>query len=149
MSRYKQPLRLCMRNEILRSANAKYHYSYLFFYKVNKGDLPLVYSSVFWCQFIDFVGFFGCYCFTPVTLFIQDDVPYGLPALACEQALPGFEGGGEEKGEEELALASHKFEFRPQNPLNLSSGVESFPLPPHTPGRACSQATSAHPKYKR
>ena len=27
--RYKEPLRLCMRNEILRSANARYHYSYL------------------------------------------------------------------------------------------------------------------------
>ena len=24
--RYKRPLRLCMRNEILRSANAKYHF---------------------------------------------------------------------------------------------------------------------------
>ena len=27
-------------NKIPRSANAKYHYSYLFFYKINKGDLP-------------------------------------------------------------------------------------------------------------
>ena len=35
VSRYKQSLRLCMRNKILRSANAKYHYSYLFFYKMN------------------------------------------------------------------------------------------------------------------
>ena len=58
MSRYKQPLRLCMRNKILRSANAKYHYSYLFFYKINKGDLPLMYSCVFWCEFIDLVVFF-------------------------------------------------------------------------------------------
>ena len=55
--RCKQPLRLCMRNKILRSANAKYHYSYLFFYKINKGDLPLMYSCVFWCEFIDLVGF--------------------------------------------------------------------------------------------
>ena len=39
VSRYKQPFRLCMRNKILRSANAKYHYSQLFFYKINKGDL--------------------------------------------------------------------------------------------------------------
>ena len=31
-------------NTILRSANAKYHYSYLFFYKIKKGDLPLMYS---------------------------------------------------------------------------------------------------------
>ena len=23
---------------------------------------------VFWCEFIDLVGFFGCYCLTPVTL---------------------------------------------------------------------------------
>ena len=34
VSRYKQPLRLCMRNKILRSANVK----------MNKGDLPLMYS---------------------------------------------------------------------------------------------------------
>ena len=66
MSHYKQLLRVCMRNKILRSANAKYHYSYLFFYKINKEDLPLMYS----CEFIDLVGFFGCYCLTPVTLFI-------------------------------------------------------------------------------
>ena len=46
VSRYKQPFRLCMRNKILRSANAKHHYSYLFFYKINKGDLPL---DVFLC----------------------------------------------------------------------------------------------------
>ena len=59
-----------MRNKILRSANAKYHYSYLFFYKINKGDLPLMYSFVVWCEFIDLVGFFGCYCLTSVTLFI-------------------------------------------------------------------------------
>ena len=41
-----------------------------FFYKINKGDLPLMYSCVFWCEFIDLVGFFGCYCLTPVPLFI-------------------------------------------------------------------------------
>ena len=64
------PLRLCMRNKILRSANAKYNYSYLFFYKVNKGHLPLMYSFVVWCEFIDFGVFFGCYCLTSVTLFI-------------------------------------------------------------------------------
>ena len=46
VSRYKQPFRLCMRNKILRSANAKHHYSYLFFYKINKGDLPF---DVFLC----------------------------------------------------------------------------------------------------
>ena len=46
-----------MRNKILRSENAKYHYSYLFFYKINKGDLPLMYSCAFWCEFIDLVGF--------------------------------------------------------------------------------------------
>ena len=45
VSRYKRPLRLCMRNKMLRSANAKYHYSYLFYNKVSKGDLPLMY---FW-----------------------------------------------------------------------------------------------------
>ena len=71
MLRYKQPFRLCVRNKILRSANAKYHYSYLLFYKVNKGDLPLMYSDCFWCEFIDLVGvFFGYYCLTAVTLLI-------------------------------------------------------------------------------
>ena len=61
-----------MRNKILRSANAKYHYSFLFFYKMNKGDLPLMCSCVLWCEFIDVLVFFffGCYCLTPVTLFI-------------------------------------------------------------------------------
>lgn len=39
VSRYKQPLRICMRNGILRSANAKYHHCYLFFYKINKRRL--------------------------------------------------------------------------------------------------------------
>ena len=29
-----------------------------------------MYSCVFWCEFIDLVGFFGCYCLTTVTLFI-------------------------------------------------------------------------------
>ena len=47
-----------MRNKILRSANAKYHYFYFFFYKINKGDLPLMYSCTFWCEVIDLVGFF-------------------------------------------------------------------------------------------
>ena len=49
-----------MRNKILRSENAKYHYSYYFFYKINKGDLPLMYSCAFWSEFIDLVGVFGC-----------------------------------------------------------------------------------------
>ena len=66
-----------MRNKILRSANAKYHYSYLFFYKINKGDLRLMYSCVFWCKFIDLVGFFGYYCLTPLTLLSR-----GLPDLS-------------------------------------------------------------------
>ena len=65
-----------MRNKILRPANAKYHYSYLFFYKINKGDLRLMYSCVFWCKFIDIVGFFGYYCLTPLTLLSR-----GLPDL--------------------------------------------------------------------
>ena len=47
-----------MSNKILRSSDAKYHYSYLFFYKINNGDLSLMYSCVFWCEFIDLVGFF-------------------------------------------------------------------------------------------
>ena len=62
-----------MRNKILRSANTKYHYSYLFFYKIYKGDLPLMYSCVFWWGFINLVRLFGCYCLTPVTLFIIEN----------------------------------------------------------------------------
>ena len=38
--------------------NPKYHYSYLFFFTINKGDLPLMYSCAFWCEFIDLVVFF-------------------------------------------------------------------------------------------
>ena len=41
-----------------------------FFYKINKRDIPLVYSYGFWCEFVDLVGFFGCYYSTPVTFFI-------------------------------------------------------------------------------
>ena len=29
-----------------------------------------MFSFVFWCEFIDLVGFFGCYCLTHVNLFI-------------------------------------------------------------------------------
>ena len=49
VSRYKRPLRLCMRNKILRSANAKCHF---FFYKINKRDLPRMYSlcSLVWIK---------------------------------------------------------------------------------------------------
>ena len=47
-----------MSNKILRSSDAKYHYSYLFFYKINNGDLSLMYPCVFWCEFIDLVGVF-------------------------------------------------------------------------------------------
>ena len=61
MSRYKQPLRLCMRNKILRSANAKHYYSYLFFYKKKMKEtyISLMYSCVFSCVFeiINLVGF--------------------------------------------------------------------------------------------
>ena len=74
MSRYRRPLRLLMRNKILRSTNTKYHYSYLFFYKINKGDLPLMHSCVFWCEFIDLVGFLGSYCLTPVTFITEYEV---------------------------------------------------------------------------
>ena len=70
MSRYKQPLTLWMRNTVLRSPNAKYHYSYLFFYKINKGHLLLMYFCVFFVWNQRFGRFFGCYCLTPVTLFI-------------------------------------------------------------------------------
>ena len=55
---------------MLKSPNAKYHYSYLFFYKINKGHLLLMYSCVFFVWNQRFGRFFGCYCLTPVTLFI-------------------------------------------------------------------------------
>ena len=50
-----------MRNKILRSVNAKYQNFSFFLYKMNTGDLPLTYCCVFWCEFIDLVGFFSCY----------------------------------------------------------------------------------------
>ena len=57
MLRYKQPVRLCIRNKIqgLRKLNI---IVFTFFYNINKGDLPLMYSCVFQCEFIDLVGFF-------------------------------------------------------------------------------------------
>ena len=58
-----------MRNKILRTANPKYHSIFFYFYEINNGDLPLMYSCVFWCELIDLVGLFGCYCVTPVTRF--------------------------------------------------------------------------------
>ena len=70
--------------------------------------------------------------------------------IACEQV-----GEGEGKGKWELALASHAFEFHPQNPLmaplvlscqNLTNQIFPFSLPhPRTPRRAFSQA-SLHTK---
>ena len=43
------------------TANAKYHYSYYFFYKINKGDLPFMDCCVFWCELTNLVGFCGCF----------------------------------------------------------------------------------------
>ena len=51
--------RLSRYKHILTSANAKYRYSYLFFCKMNKGDLPLMYSCIhrfsrfFWLLLFD------------------------------------------------------------------------------------------------
>ena len=42
-----------MRSKILRSVNAKYYYILPFSHKINKGDLLLIFSYVFWCEFID------------------------------------------------------------------------------------------------
>ena len=50
---------MCTRNKTLSSANAKYHYILPFFLKINKGDLPLMSSWVFWCDFINSINFFG------------------------------------------------------------------------------------------
>ena len=68
LSRKRRPLRLCMRYWGLRTLNIIIFY--LFFYKIYKGDLPLIYSCIFWCEFIDLVGFFCCYFVTLVTPFI-------------------------------------------------------------------------------
>ena len=29
-----------------------------------------MYSCVFWCEFIDLASIFGCYCVTPVSLYL-------------------------------------------------------------------------------
>ena len=42
---------------VLRSANANIISFLPFFYKINEGDLPLMYSCVLWCEFVDVVGF--------------------------------------------------------------------------------------------
>ena len=57
MPHYRRPLRRCMRNKTLRSANVKYHYIVPFFHEINKGDLPLMYSCALWEEFIDLVVF--------------------------------------------------------------------------------------------
>ena len=73
MSRYKQPLRpwlstvLVIKYLGLLTLNIVI---FTFFYKINKGDLPLMYSYVFWSEFINLDGFFGSYCLTLVTFFI-------------------------------------------------------------------------------
>ena len=63
VSRYRRTLRRCMRNKILRSEKAKYHYILPFFFKINKGELPLMYSCVcFVCEFIDLADFSALLC---------------------------------------------------------------------------------------
>ena len=42
---------------VLRSSNANIISVLPFFYKINEGDLPLMYSCVLWCEFVDVVGF--------------------------------------------------------------------------------------------
>ena len=42
-----------MRNKILKSANTKYHYFY--FFSIELGDLPLMYSAFLVGEFIDLV----------------------------------------------------------------------------------------------
>ena len=40
-----------------------------------------MYSCAFWCEFIDLVGFFRCYCFTSVTFFIIRSKGTGGPSI--------------------------------------------------------------------
>ena len=42
---------------------------YLFVYKMNQGELPLMYSCDFWCEFIDLVVLFAVMVFPRVTPF--------------------------------------------------------------------------------
>ena len=59
--------RLCMRNKILRSANAKSNFS---FNEINKIDLPVIYFIVFRCLLFVLL-FFRLYCIINVTPFIR------------------------------------------------------------------------------
>ena len=47
---------------VLRSANANIISFLPFFYKINEGDLPLMYSCVLWCEFVDVVAFWLLLC---------------------------------------------------------------------------------------
>ena len=58
----------CVNSLILRSANAKYHYILPFFNKMSEGDLPLLYSCVFWREFIGLVVFFFAVIVWPLSL---------------------------------------------------------------------------------
>ena len=92
VSRYKQPLRLRIRNKILRSANTRHDNFYFFFCKINIGDLHVtfVYCCVFWCEFNDLVGFFGCYFLTRNTNERQHRKTAGGPDLVYSKAVCGL-----------------------------------------------------------
>ena len=61
---------ISMGNKILRFANAKYHSFLLFFYNINKGDLPFMNSLVFGVNSSMQSVFLAVVCVTPATLFV-------------------------------------------------------------------------------
>ena len=61
-SRYRRPLGRCIWDIILRSAKARYYYILPFFNEISQGDLLLMNSCVFWCEFIDLVDFLALLC---------------------------------------------------------------------------------------
>ena len=50
------------------------HFILLIFYKIYKGDLPLMYSCVFWCELIDLVVFLAVIEVSLLYLFCRKEV---------------------------------------------------------------------------
>ena len=74
-------MRLCMRNILLRSANANNAKPYFFLNEMNKKDLPAEYSTAFWCLFVVLLVFLAllrnhCYFFHRTKSLI-------FPTVAC------------------------------------------------------------------
>ena len=74
---FSQESRCCVTSNrwdtILRSPNAKYHNSYLFFDEINKGHIPLMYSCVLWFEISNLVVFLAVIVW-PLSLSSQNEV---------------------------------------------------------------------------